>query len=208
MGETGAVVLFAGVVGIVVLFLALISIAVIILQIAGMWKMFEKAGEDGWKAIIPVYNYIILSKLVGVTPWWLLIVGICYLCCSIPFVNFVAWLPAVAAYYYYFIILGLGTARSYGKEDTWAVGLVLLPWLFYPLIGFKKEEKYLGVKEVKDPVWDWIIETFGNKSNKDNVQEAQVISEEPQAAKGNFCSSCGKKLRANAKKCPECGKEV
>ena len=80
--------------------------------------------------------------------------------------------------------------------------------MFYPLIGFKKEEKYLGVKEVKDPVWDWLVETFGNKSNNGKVQEAQVINEEPQAAQGNFCSSCGQKLRSNAKKCPKCGKEV
>ena len=159
-----------------VMLIILITFALVFLQIAGLWKMFEKAGEEGWKAIIPFYNYVVLSQLVGVTPWWLLVVGIGYALCCIPFVNFIAWLPTMAACYYYFIIVAIGTARSFGKEDAWAVGFFLVPFVFYPLIGFKKEEKYLGVKEVKDPVWDWIEETFGSK--KSTVKEAQVVNEE------------------------------
>lgn len=48
--------------------------------IAGMWKTFEKAGEPGWGAIIPVYNLYLMFK-IGDKPWyWLL--GL-----MVPFVN-------------------------------------------------------------------------------------------------------------------------
>ena len=40
-----------------------ISLVVAILQLAGMWKVFTKAGQKGWKCIIPIYNY----KLTKIT---------------------------------------------------------------------------------------------------------------------------------------------
>lgn len=39
----------------------------------GMWKLFEKAGQAGWKALIPFYNLFILLKIVGRPGWWLLL---------------------------------------------------------------------------------------------------------------------------------------
>ena len=41
----------------------IISIAICILQIVALWKVFEKAGEAGWKSIIPIYNLYILFKI-------------------------------------------------------------------------------------------------------------------------------------------------
>ncbi|MBR3135333.1 hypothetical protein IKG54_02070 [Candidatus Saccharibacteria bacterium] len=49
---------------------AIIAVVWFILLIIGWWKMFEKAGEKGWKAIIPIYNYCIAYKIAGMSPWW------------------------------------------------------------------------------------------------------------------------------------------
>ena len=44
-------------------FAFLFALVIIIINFVGMWKLFEKAGEDGWKAIIPIYNTLIMSKI-------------------------------------------------------------------------------------------------------------------------------------------------
>lgn len=202
--STVSVAVFSIFFGFIMMILLLIFIAVIVLQIIGLWKMFEKAGEEGWKAIIPVYNKIVLCKLVGITPWWLLIIGILYILCFMPFINIIIFLPTFASIYYFIIILAISTARSYGKHEAWAVGIIFVPWLFYPMIGFKKETKYIGIKNIKDPVWDWLVETFGINNNQ-NVEEANVV---PENIENNYCNNCGRKLRKNAKHCPNCKKEV
>jgi signal peptidase I len=47
----------------------LVIYAIIIATVAGLWKIFEKAGEQGWKALVPVYNYYIWLKILK-RPWW------------------------------------------------------------------------------------------------------------------------------------------
>ena len=56
-----------------------------ILMIIGWWKMFEKAGEKGWKAIIPIYNYYIAYKIAGMFPWWPVLIMLAAAILSIAF---------------------------------------------------------------------------------------------------------------------------
>ena len=37
-----------------------------------LWRIFEKAGQQGWKAIVPVYHHVILTRLAGLSAWWTL----------------------------------------------------------------------------------------------------------------------------------------
>ena len=55
------------------LFMGLVWLALIVLVLAGWWKMFEKAGQPGWAAIIPIYNLYILLKIAGRPGWWLIL---------------------------------------------------------------------------------------------------------------------------------------
>jgi hypothetical protein len=179
----------------------LVWATVLTLHVVGQWKMFTKAKEEGWKALIPIYNFVVLSNLVGITPWWLLIIGICYLVMFIPFINIIIWIPLMVLWYYYLIILAISTARSYGKSDAWAVGFVLVPWLFYFLVGINKDDKYLGPKPINDPVWDWLKTTFGGEDN--NVKEAKVP--EINMVK---CPKCDAEVVEGTKFCPNCGKKM
>ena len=105
--------------------LIVILIAVVVFLIAAMWKIYVKAGQEGWAAIIPIYNAYILLKIVGKPGWWLILF-------LIPIVNYV------------FIIWTYNMlSKSFGKEEGFTVGLVLLGIVFFPILGFG-DAKYLG----------------------------------------------------------------
>lgn len=95
-----------------------IYLALVVLVIAGMWKVFTKAGEEGWKAIIPIYNTYVLLKIAGRPGWWLILF-------LIPFVNFIIW-----------IIVSMDLAKSYGKGTGFGVGLIFLAPIFIMILGF------------------------------------------------------------------------
>ena len=102
-----------------------IWLAVVILMIAAMWKVFVKAGQPGWAAIIPIYNLFILLKIVGRPAWWIILF-------LIPFVNFIM-----------IIILSLDVAKSFGKSMGFAIGLIILPFIFYPVLAWG-DARYRG----------------------------------------------------------------
>jgi hypothetical protein len=93
-------------------------LVIIVIGIAGLWGVFTKAGKPGWAAIIPIYNFIVMLRIVGRPIWWIIL-------CLIPLVNFVIG-----------FILILDLAKSFGKGGGFAIGLLLLPFIFYPILGF------------------------------------------------------------------------
>lgn len=103
----------------------IVYLAFIVLAIAGMWKTFDKAGEEGWKAIIPIYNIIVLLKIVGRPWWWVLLM-------LIPCVNFVIW-----------IIVANDLSKSFGQGTGFTIGLVFLSAIFIMVLGFGNS-RYVG----------------------------------------------------------------
>ena len=103
-----------------------------IVQIIAMYKIFEKAGIEGWKAIIPIYNIIVLYKLVGLNPYLVLTL-------LIPCVGpFVLMIISYIAYY--------RLALAFGKDTGFAIGLMFLTPIFACILGFGKAE-FQGVPE-------------------------------------------------------------
>jgi hypothetical protein len=91
---------------------------VVAVMIAAMWKIFVKAGEPGWAALIPIYNLVVMLKIAGKPAWWVLLM-------LIPFVNIVV-----------FIIAYIAFAQAFGKGAGFAIGLLLLPFVFFPLLAW------------------------------------------------------------------------
>ena len=56
--------------GVIAGVIGLIYLAVLVLMVASMWKIFDKAGQPGWAALIPIYNVIVLLQIVGRPVWW------------------------------------------------------------------------------------------------------------------------------------------
>lgn len=92
--------------------------AVIILMIAAIWKVFSKAGQPGWASLIPIYNLYIMCKIAGRPGWWVLLM-------LIPLVNVI-----IA------IILLVDISKSFGKGVGFALGLLFLGIIFWPILGF------------------------------------------------------------------------
>lgn len=97
---------------------ALIYVALMIVVIAGMWKMFVKAGKPGWAAIVPFYNFIVLLQIAGKPLWWIILL-------FIPFVNFII-----------IILVCIALAKSFGKGVGYGIGILLLSFIFIPMLGF------------------------------------------------------------------------
>lgn len=108
------------------LFILLLVIALVIVMIIAWWKLFTKAGKPGWAALIPVYNLWVLFEIVGLPGWLSLLM-------FVPFVGQigVAILNIVAA---------VKMPERFGKEPVYAVGLIFLPMVFYPMLAFGKSE--------------------------------------------------------------------
>lgn len=96
----------------------IVQLAILGLMLASMWKVFTKAGQPGWAAIIPIYNAIVLLKIAGKPVWWFVLF-------LIPFVNFI-----IA------IIVSLSIANKFGKGTGFGIGLALLGFVFYPVLAF------------------------------------------------------------------------
>lgn len=118
----------------------IIAIAVAVLQIVSMWRIFSKAGKDGWKSLIPIYNSVILFKISGLSPWLLL----AYLTAFIPVVGWIVILVIS-------ILQANGLSKSFGKSTGFTVGLVLLPFIFNLILGFGKSE-YVGTSKKEETV--------------------------------------------------------
>lgn len=96
----------------------LVWLGFIVFFIAAMWKVFEKAEQPGWTAIVPIYNLYIMTKIGGKPGWWVIMF-------FLPIVNliFLIWLYNMIS-------------KSFGKTEGFTAGLVILGFIFWPVLGF------------------------------------------------------------------------
>jgi len=135
-----------------------------VVSIVGLWKMFEKAGTPGWPAIIPFYRSYKMCEVCMNRPWyWLRILWM--------FVPVVGW--AFALYYGYQMYKAV--AKSYGKPETYAWGLLFLTPVFYCMLGFGDAEYYgpMGIGDRRT-----------SQARESKTVNFDVIRNEPSAGAG------------------------
>ncbi len=120
----------------VILGLVCLILIVVAIVIASMWVVFTKAREPGWAAIIPIYNMVVLLRIAGKPEWWVILM-------LIPFVNLVIG-----------ILVAIALAEKFGQGGGFAVGLILLPFVFYPLLAFGSAEYQGGRGRSRDDDYD------------------------------------------------------
>lgn len=98
------------------------AIIVVIMMYVACWKIFEKAGQKGWAALVPFYNAYVLFKIAGYNGWLSLLM-------LIPVVNIV-----------FMILVDIKLAHKFGKGNGFAVGLILLPFVFYMILALNKSK--------------------------------------------------------------------
>jgi uncharacterized membrane protein YoaK (UPF0700 family) len=100
------------------LVIVIVYLAILVLVVAGFWKVFTKAGQPGWAAIVPIYNIYILTKIAGRPWWWLLLF-------FVPLISIV-----------FAVIVSIDVAKSFGKGVGFGLGLAFLAPIFYCILGF------------------------------------------------------------------------
>jgi hypothetical protein len=87
-----------------------------------LWKIYRKAGYKGWESLVPVYNIIILLEIVDKPSWWTVLY-------FIPIINiiFSVWVTNLLS-------------LKFGKGTGFTIGLILLPFIFYPILGLSRQE--------------------------------------------------------------------
>lgn len=105
------------------LLMFVVPMIIALITIVGMWKVFTKAGQPGWAAIIPIYNvYVLVAEIAERDMVWVLL--------SI-FIPFAIVVPMI------------DVAEAFGKSTGYGIGLFLLGFIFFPLLGFS-DARYRG----------------------------------------------------------------
>ncbi|WP_144893252.1 signal peptidase I [Flavobacterium tiangeerense] len=102
-----------------------------IIHFLGTWKLYESAGRKKWEAAIPVYNAIVLMKIIGRPTWWTVLL-------FIPIINLIL-----------FPVIWIETLRSFGKKsslDTF-LGIITLGFYIY-YINYTQKLEYIADRSV------------------------------------------------------------
>ena len=108
-----------------------IYIVSVIVMIVAQWKLFSKAGKPGWASLVPVYNTVVMLEIVGRPTWWILLL---LFPCTAPIIL---------------VIMAVDLAKSFGKGGGFAVGLILLGIVFFPILAFGSAQ-YEGPSAASD----------------------------------------------------------
>src|ERR1700754_2506361 len=93
----------------------------------GTWKLYNKAGRKPWEAFVPVYNSIVLMKIINRPTWWTILL-------FIPIVNLIM-----------FPVIWVETLRSFGKNstaDTWLGIFTFGLYIYY--VNYTQDVKHIA----------------------------------------------------------------
>ena len=109
------------------------ALALQIIHFLGTWKLYISAGFKAWQAAVPIYNAVILMKIINRPKWWVILL-------FIPTINLIL-----------FGVIWVETLRSFGKNkatDTLAVLLTFGLSIF--TLNYSKNLKHIPDR-VSDP---------------------------------------------------------
>jgi signal peptidase I len=99
----------------------------------GLYGMFKKAGIEGWKAFIPFYNTWCMVQKMELKKYWF----------------FLQFIPIAGQFITIWICIKF--VEHFGRFGFWQHGAaVLLPFIYFPYLGFSKNEKYAGTSVVNN----------------------------------------------------------
>ena len=99
----------------------------VLIGVVAHWRLFDRAGQPGWASVVPIYNVIILLRIVGRPASHLVFY-------FIPVYNI-----------YFAIRVWIETAQSFGKTTMLDyVLVVLLNGLYILNLGMSYDTEYAG----------------------------------------------------------------
>jgi hypothetical protein len=170
----------------------LLALVVGILTLIGMYKLYEKAGESGWKAIIPFYNNIVLSKIVSgdnkLGIYWIAAYVMYYIFYTagsvssiissmltsmnsgssyhLPAARILMLLVSMVFSIVLMVVSGIlnyKLGKAFGKSDGWCVAMIFLSGILVIAMGFDKNLRYVGPNGV--PSDQYVPDNYNNNNN-------------------------------------------
>ena len=136
-----------------------IVLLLILVYVVCTWRIYNKAGEPGWAAIIPIYSTFVFVKIINKPTWWVIPLSVTWINNYVPqalsnvlnilFLVFYAWGWNLMA-------------KKFGKSEGFTVGIVLLPIIFLPILAFGNAQ-YKNEDEID-------INEFGTKTQDVNTE--------------------------------------
>lgn len=173
--------------------LIFVCLGLFVAYFIGLWKLFQKAGYQGWEAIIPFYNNWILVEISGLAWWYALIIILSSIGIATPF-PFLIPLASIVANFFVCYNLSL----KFHKDVGFAILMTFFPMIMIPLIGFSKSYQY-----DKNVV---VSENGPIKSANNNYYYNNINSD---SSTNNFCPYCGNPITVKGQRfCSNCGNEI
>lgn len=182
-----------GAIGIFLIIILIIALPIIIVTIIAEWKMFKKAGKEGWEILIPYYNGWVLIEIAGLN-WWYFLISIGGTILSIIGITELSWITTIAGWYVSFIVYYNLAKKTKQNEILFGILGIIIPIVPICILGFSKNITFNHNIPVSPngPIGE-------PKAN--NTQQYHQSVEK-------YCVSCGHKLSNNVYFCENCGKKV
>ncbi|MBQ7802287.1 hypothetical protein IJ380_00225 [Candidatus Saccharibacteria bacterium] len=147
---TGEALVAGGVLGGFLAGIGVFALIAYILMIIAWWKIFEKAGEAGWKSLIPIYNVYILCRIINFNFWYyiILVPVLLGILGAIFKEGFLGSLVGFATGLYTLwveVFTAIKLGRAFKKSTLFKLGLIFFPNIFALILGFGLS-KYHGKK--------------------------------------------------------------
>lgn len=175
--DTAAIMSILGFLGGFIFLIAILVIAIVVFEIVARWKVFKKAGKEGWEALIPYYNSWVQYEISGY-PGWLGLLGLATI--VVGFIPFGSSLLAIGILVLQ-IMAGISLAKKFNKSEGFGVLIALLPIVGLAILAFGNDE-YDSSK--------------GNQLDKPATKAKVFCSNCGKEVPANtkFCPSCGKEI--------------
>ena len=129
-------------------FLTIASVIVYILVVIAEWRIFEKAGEKGWKALIPFYNLFVSHHIIGMSHVWFILDMIFWtgeliteIFEGLPWYIDDTFLIVASIFTIISEIIHINKlCNCFGKGLAFKIGMFILPQVFPLIIAFGKAE--------------------------------------------------------------------
>lgn len=137
--------------------LLLVVFGIVAVMLVSTAMVYVKAGRPAWLSLIPVYSFVELLDMVGLSVWWglsvlalgaLSIAGLAICACTdLGFwasilIDIVLWVSTFGFLWYVYYRL----SRQFGESGWYALGYIFLPFVFFPMLGFGSA-KFKGAKK-------------------------------------------------------------
>lgn len=196
--------MFAGLFAMFGIFFIVVGLAILIFYLIGLWKLFQKAGRNGWEAIVPFYNTWVLTEIAGLAWWYALIIIFSDIFGGTNAEDSLGFILSVCSIVAKFFIF-YNISKKLHKDTGFAILMTIFPVIMVPLVGFSSSYQFDNKVVVSENgpigpnVNDYSHDT--KHTNSESNSGAHPYS-------NHFCPHCGKSVEAEAKFCGNCGNMI